>query len=47
MNPSFLNFSLAVTAAQYYILEEYYKHDLQVEKAFYADVRKENLLVLV
>jgi hypothetical protein len=30
---------LAVAATQNYILEQYYKQDLQFEKSFYDDVR--------
>ncbi len=31
---------LAVVATQNYVLEQYYKQDLQLEKGFYNDVRK-------
>ncbi len=30
---------LAVAATQNYVLEHYYKQDLQLEKGFYNDVR--------
>ena len=35
---------LAVATTQNYVLDQYHKQDLQFEKAFYNDVRKENLI---
>lgn len=37
---------LAVAATQNYILEQYHKQDLQLEKAFYDDVRNEYTEIL-
>jgi len=36
---------LAVAATQNYILEQYHKQDLQLEKAFYDDVRRPGTLL--